>query len=162
MTLPVTSLTESEINPELMVKAFFGPHHPLFSLCAIHVKAVKDGHGEMSMPFSDALADHRGALHRGMMVTLLDTCCGLSIFSALKSMEPIATIDLRVDYLAEIPPATGLTAVVDYVGRTDTSAFITGQAFADGHAKPIATVAGLFAIGTMGPSFDKNLSEQKA
>ena len=49
MTLPVTSLTESEINPELMVKAFFGPHHPLFSLCAIHVKAVKDGHGEMSM-----------------------------------------------------------------------------------------------------------------
>lgn len=93
----------SHMKPQLdqaaMAKAFFGSQHPLFNALGVDVVAVADAKAEMVMPFSEALADGLGALHRGTLVTLLDTTCGLAIFSALRSLRPIATIDLRVDYL---------------------------------------------------------------
>ena len=90
----------SHMKPELdqaaMAKAFFGSQHPLFNAFGIDVVAVVDARAEMTMPFSETLADGHRALHRGTLVTLLDTTCGLAIFSALRSLRPIATIDLRV------------------------------------------------------------------
>jgi len=138
----------------MMAKAFFGTNHPLFDMFNINIGTVSDGHAEMSMPFSEQLSDRKGSLHRGALVTLLDTTCGLSIFSSLESLKPIATIDLRVDFLRSIPYAVGLNAIVDCIGRTDTVAFITGRAVAEESGEILATVAGSFAIGTMGPAFD--------
>ncbi len=146
----------SKHGPELttMATAFFGSHHPLFNTFGVETKLVGNGHAEMSMPYSVNLSDRRGALHRGTLVTLLDTTCGLAIFSALGSLKPIATIDLRVDFLRRIPIGTGLRAVVDCIGRTETVAYISGLGYAIGSDEPIAMVAGSFAIDTMGPSFD--------
>ncbi|MCD6060451.1 MAG: hypothetical protein K0R03_343 [Moraxellaceae bacterium] len=135
-------------------KVFFGSHHPLFKTMGIDIARIDNGKAEMTMPFSMQLSDHRGALHRGALVTLLDTTCGLAIFSALQTMRPIATIDLRVDYLRPTPTGVGLRAVVDCVATTATVAFIVGKALAEGQEEPVATVAGSFAIDTMGPSFD--------
>jgi uncharacterized protein (TIGR00369 family) len=137
-------------------QVFFGNNHPLFSSMGIRVVGLDSPHAEMSMPFSAAFSDFNGALHRGAMVTLLDTTCGLAIFSKLKSMRPIATIDLRVDYLRPIPVGAGLRAIVECVATTDTIAFILGRALADGTDEPVATVSGSFAIDTMGPSFDRS------
>jgi uncharacterized protein (TIGR00369 family) len=137
-----------------MAKAFFGNHHPLFNSFGVEIGQVGKGSAEMSMPFSGNLADHRGALHRGTLVTLLDTTCGLAIFSALGTLRPIATIDLRVDFLSRVPVGVGLRAVVECVGRTDTVAYIAGRGYADGSDEPVAMVSGSFAIDTMGPSFD--------
>ena len=145
----------SNIAPHLMMaKAFFGTNHPLFDTFKIDIGIVNDGHAEMSMPFSEQLSDRRGSLHRGVLVTLLDTTCGLSIFSSLGSLKPIATIDLRVDFMRSIPPAAGLKAGVDCIGKTDTVAFISGRAFAEDSGELLAMVAGSFAIGTMGPTLD--------
>lgn len=148
----------SHLKPELdhaaMAKAFFGSQHPLFNAFGIEVVAVADARAEMTMPFSETLADGRGALHRGTLVTLLDTTCGLAIFSALRSLRPIATIDLRVDYLRPIPAGSGLRAVVECIGWTDSVAFISGRGYAPGDDMPLATVTGSFAIDTLGPAFD--------
>lgn len=148
----------SHLKPELdhaaMAKAFFGSQHPLFNAFGIEVVAVADASAEMTMPFSGMLADGRGALHRGTLVTLLDTTCGLAIFSALRSLRPIATIDLRVDYLRPIPAGSGLRAVVECIGWTDSVAFIAGRGYAPGDETPLATVTGSFAIDTLGPAFD--------
>lgn len=148
----------SHMKPELdqaaMAKAFFGSQHPLFNAFGIDVVAVVDARAEMTMPFSETLADGHRALHRGTLVTLLDTTCGLAIFSALRSLRPIATIDLRVDYLRAIPAGSGLRAVVECIGWTDSVAFVSGRAYAAGDEMPLATVTGSFAIDTLGPAFD--------
>ncbi|MFZ5560547.1 MAG: PaaI family thioesterase [Pseudomonadota bacterium] len=144
---------ELELDHAAMARAFFGSQHPLFGAFGIDVVAVADARAEMTMPFSEKLADGRGALHRGPLVTLLDTTCGLAIFSALRSLRPIATIDLRVDYLRPIPAGSGLRAVVECIGWTDSVAFIAGRGYALGDEKPLATVNGSFAIDTLGPAF---------
>ena len=56
--------------------------------------------------------------------------------------------------MRSIPPAAGLKAVVDCIGKTDTVAFISGRAFAEDSGELLAMVAGSFAIGTMGPTLD--------
>lgn len=137
-----------------MARAFFGSNHPLFNSFGVEICEVAKGRAEMRMPYAANLSDRRGALHRGTLVTLLDTTCGLAIFSALGTMKPIATIDLRVDFLRRIPGGAGLRAVVDCVGRTETVAYIAGRGYADGSDEPVAMVAGSFAIDTLGPSFD--------
>ena len=143
-----------ELDHATMAKAFFGSQHPLFNAFGIEVAAVADAKAEMTMPFSEMFSDSRGALHRGTLVTLLDTTCGLAIFSALCSLRPIATIDLRVDYLRAIPVRSGLHAVVECIGWTDSVAFITGRGYALGDEMPLATVTGSFAINTLGPAFN--------
>ncbi|MBT9610807.1 MAG: PaaI family thioesterase [Aquabacterium sp.] len=135
-------------------KVFFGSNHPLFKTMDIDIASIDNGKAEMTMPFSMQLSDHRGALHRGALVTLLDTTSGLAIFSALQTLQPIATIDLRIDYLRSIPAGVGVRAVVDCIATTATVAFIVGKALAEGQDEPVAMVAGSFAIDTMGPSFD--------
>jgi uncharacterized protein (TIGR00369 family) len=145
---------KQELDHAAMAKAFFGSQHPLFNAFGIEVVTVANARAEMTMPFSKTLADGHGALHRGTLVTLLDTTCGLAIFSALGSLRPIATIDLRVDYLRPIPAGSGLRAVVECTGWTDGVAFIAGRGYAPGDELPLATVSGCFAIDTLGPAFD--------
>jgi uncharacterized protein (TIGR00369 family) len=137
-----------------LAKFYFGSQHPLFRTFGIQIVRVAAGKAVMQMPHSPRLADRRSALHRGALVTLLDTTCGLAIFSALDSLRPIATIDLRVDFLRTIPPHAGLVADVECVGRTDRIAYITGRGHSSSDDEPIALVAGSFAIDTFGPSFE--------
>lgn len=136
-----------------MAQFYFGSQHPLFRTFGIQIVRVAAGKAVMQMPHSPHLTDKRSALHRGALVTLLDTTCGLAIFSALDTLRPIATIDLRVDFLRPIPPNAGLVADVECVGRTDRIAYIMGKGHTSGDEEPIALVAGLFAIDTFGPSF---------
>lgn len=137
------------------VKTFFGGNHPLFSLMGVRVERFDAGHAELVMPYSDILADHRGALHRGALVTLLDTTCGVAIFSAQSSRRQIATIDLRVDYLRPIPPGVGVRADVTCVAMNETVAYVTGRGLADDSGELLATLAGTFAIDTLGPAFGR-------
>ncbi len=136
-----------------MAEAFFGVHHPLFSSMHIGIGRVEKGLAEMRMPFSAHLADDAGALHRGALVTLLDTTCGLAIFAALGTFRPIATVDLRVDYLREIDPGVAIRAHVECVGMTGHMAYIQGRVMQEDDEAPLAIAAGSFALNTMGPAF---------
>ena len=147
-------------NYNRMAKTFFGSQHPLFRTFSIEIVRVAAGKAVMKMPYSPGLADKRAALHRGALVTLLDTACGLAIFSALDSLRPIATIDLRVDFLRTIPPNTGLVAEIECVGKTDRIAYIMGKGYATDDDEPIALVAGSFAIDTLGPSFGSAAAQE--
>lgn len=157
----MTLMSSTNDDYNRFAKSFFGEQHPLFRTFGIEIVRVASGRAEMRMPFSPRLADKRSAVHRGALVTLLDTTCGLAIFSALDSLQPIATIDLRVDFLHEIPPNAGLVADVECVGRTPRIAYIMGKGYAQGDDEPIALVAGSFAIDTMGPSFHALAAERK-
>lgn len=138
-----------------IARRYFGTQHPLFRVMGVDIVGVEKGRAECSMPCTPAMQDHRGALHRGAMVTLLDNTCGLAIFAALGTVKPIATIDLRVDYLRPLPPGAGIRCIVECIARTETVAFISGRALTlDEASIPLAAVSGSFAIDTLGPPLD--------
>src|SRR5947199_4821075 len=46
----------------------------------------------------------RGVLHGGAITSLMDATCGASVFFKMKAPVPIATLDLRIDYLRPAEP----------------------------------------------------------
>jgi len=114
-----------------VVAQYFGAQHPLFRAVGIRVLGTDGGAAAMAIPWSPRMGDARGALHRGAMVTMLDSACGFAIFLALGRVAPVATIDLRVDYLREIPPATGIRCRVHCLQHTPAVAWIQGEAVTD-------------------------------
>ncbi|MES3040681.1 MAG: PaaI family thioesterase [Pseudomonadota bacterium] len=137
-----------------MAKTFFGTSHPLFNAFGIEVEEIGKGRAVMSMPCSVDLSNRRGGLHRGVIVTLLDTNCGLAIFSRLGDMRPIATIDLRVDFIKEAPAGAGVRGEVECYAVKGNVAYVRGQVVACSDHALLASVSGSFAVGTLGPAFD--------
>lgn len=101
---------------------------------------------ELQLPWREDLLgeEDRHVLASGPIISLLDMASGLSIWTALKSFTPVATLDLRVDYQR---PARERSAVIGWVEcyrTTRSAAFVRGIAH-DGDANdPVATMAGVF------------------
>ncbi|MBP6847442.1 MAG: PaaI family thioesterase, partial [Kofleriaceae bacterium] len=89
-----------------------------------------------------------GVLHGGAITALLDACAGAAVFAALPQLQPIATLDLRIDYLRPAEPGRDVWAEATCHHTSKNVAFVRALAFhADGEA-PIATAAGTFMIAT--------------
>ena len=60
-----------------------------------------------------ATGKHRnpwGTVHGGLMASLIDSACGLSVWPHLKKGEVIATVSLHMDYMAPTNPGDTITA----------------------------------------------------
>lgn len=150
-------MTEPNFNSAnlLAAKAFFGAGHPLFGAFGINVERADQEGAVMTMPCVADLCDRHGAPHRGAITTLLDTACGLAIFARLGDMRPIATIDLRVDFIAAAAAGEGVRSEVTCIAVAGDVAYVRGEASGCISANMLASVSGSFAIGTLGPSFDR-------
>ena len=91
-----------------------------------------------------------GVLHGGVITTLMDAACGASVFFALKASKPIATLDLRIDYLGPGTPGRDVFARAECFKTTHNVAFVRAMAFHDDLSDPIAAASGTFMISTQG------------
>lgn len=141
----------------LAANSFFGAAHPLFEAFGIKMEEAASGGAIMSMPCVPDACDHHGVLHRGAIATLLDTTCGLAIFIRLGDMRPIATIDLRVDFITMPDVGEEVYCKVVCFAVEGDIAYVRGEAFGRVGGGVLASVSGSFAIGTLGPSFDRSI-----
>lgn len=89
-----------------------------------------------------------GVLHGGAITALLDGCAGAAVFASLPQMQPIATLDLRIDYLRPAEPPRDVIAIATCHHMSKNVAFVRAVAFHDDEAQPIATAAATFMLGT--------------
>jgi uncharacterized protein (TIGR00369 family) len=89
-----------------------------------------------------------GVLHGGVVTTLLDSTAGAAVLSRLGTPMPIATLDLRIDYLRPSTPRKTLRAKVECFKMTHHVAFARGIAYNDDESDPVASVAGTFMLRT--------------
>ncbi len=90
-------------------------------------------------------------LHGGAITTLLDACCGASVYFRLKAPLPIATLDLRVDFFGKAPARRDVYARAQCHHVTRTVGFVRATAWAEGEeAAPFAAATATFALGTRG------------
>ena len=93
----------------------------------------------------------RGVIHGGIVTVLLDTVSGGAIYLAIRRFTPIATLDLRIDYLKPARPKTAIYAKAHCYRVTRNVAFTHGVAYQDSEDDPIAQAAGSFMLSTGGP-----------
>jgi uncharacterized protein (TIGR00369 family) len=116
----------------------------------IQIVELGDGFSRYRLPYDARLAGNpdNGVLHGGVITALLDACCGSAAFSALPEPQPIATLDLRIDYLSPAAPGRDVVAHATCTKVTRNVAFVRATAYQDDEASPIATAAGTFMIAT--------------
>jgi len=89
-----------------------------------------------------------GALHTGVLLSLIDTVAGLAVFCALPEVEEIATLDLRLDSFRPSTPEQDIYAMAECYCLTETVAFIRGSIYHHNPESQIAScVASFFRSG---------------
>ena len=74
------------------------------------------------------LADvERGRLHTGVMTSLIDSACGLAAVASVGHPTSVATLDLRVDYLASAQAGLDLVCEASCYRMTRSIAFLRAK-----------------------------------
>jgi uncharacterized protein (TIGR00369 family) len=91
-----------------------------------------------------------GVIHGGAITALLDGASGAAVFAALRELVPIATLDLRIDYLRPAEADRTVFARARCYKMTKNVAFTRAVAYHDDEADPIAHAVGTFMVSTAG------------
>lgn len=102
------------------------------------------------LPYDERLVGNpdTGVLHGGAITALLDGASGSAVFAALDEFVPIATLDLRIDYLRPAEAGHPVHARATCYKMTRNVAFTRAVAYHDDPDDPIAHSVGTFMLST--------------
>jgi uncharacterized protein (TIGR00369 family) len=105
---------------------------------------------ELAIPYNPELVSDSatGILASGPIFTLMDMATSLSIWLKTGTIQPQATLDLRIDYLRPAKPGQTVIGHGECYHITRSIAFIRGHAHDGDPEKPIAHVAGTYFFTT--------------
>lgn len=143
-----------------VVSAFANIPHS--RLLGIRLDEVRRGSGSMSLGFDEKLIGNARTrvVHSGVITALLDTLCGLVVMTKVPEGTPLATLDLRIDYLRPATPGQTIRASAECYKVTANVAFVRGAAFNAGSEDTIAHCTGTFMLG--GAGFSSNPAVEQA
>ena len=108
--------------------------------CGLRISKLDASGAEAVLPYRpEWLGDiERGLIHTGVITTLVDTVAGLAAFVAAGKYEPIATLDLRMDYLRSARPGHDLTSRAECYRLTRSIAFVKASVWQEREDEPVA------------------------
>ncbi len=86
----------------------------------------------------------------GLVTAMLDHVGGLAVWVALGGFRPIATLDLRIDYMRAARPRADLLSEARCYRLTRTIGFVRAWAFEDDPADPVAAAQSTYVIDSNG------------
>jgi uncharacterized protein (TIGR00369 family) len=103
---------------------------------------------ELALPWREELVGvpETGVLASGVIVSLLDTAGGASVWMKLGQFVPIVTLDLRIDYMRPATRGETVIARCECVKMTRQVAFVRGVAHGGDADRPIAHCASTFML----------------
>jgi|UniRef100_E6XH20 uncharacterized protein (TIGR00369 family) len=88
-----------------------------------------------------------------ILYSLADSAGGLAVIARVRELMPIATLDLRMDYLRPANGGLSLLAVATCRHLTDQIAFIDCDIFCEADSELLATAKATFMRNTHGQQF---------
>ncbi len=144
------------------LSAYFGSGHDeaidtIPHAASLGMKVVELGpcRAILTLPYSNILIGDptRGVVFGGVITTLIDQALGLAVSCSLEDVRPIATLDLRIDYLRPAEPGRDLIGRGDCYRITRSVGFARGIAYETSESDPFATCLATFMLcSSMGDS----------
>lgn len=128
----------------------FADNVPHNHALGIVIEAVEDRTARFRLPYRADLVGNpeTGVLHGGAITALLDACSGAAVFATLERLQPIATLDLRIDYLRPAEPGQDVWAEATCYHVTTNVAFARARAYHVEDDAAIASATATFMIAT--------------
>jgi uncharacterized protein (TIGR00369 family) len=140
----------SDDNDKIRVSRGFIDGIPHNRALGMKVVEMRRAEATLELPYDEKLVGNpdTGVLHGGAITALVDACSGAAVFAALTDWKPIATLDLRIDYLRGGEVGRAIQCRARCYRLTHNVAFTRAVAFHDDESDPIATSMGTFMLGT--------------
>lgn len=136
---------------------------PYTGLLGMEAVSASDNGCVIALPYRDELVGDpdSGVLHGGAITALMDVCFGFAVYFRIKKFVPMATLDLRIDYLRPAQPHRKVYATASCYKLTQELAFVRGQAYDDlpdnpndtPTDNPVSTSVGIFMLTAGKPAF---------
>ena len=84
----------------------------------------------------------------GVVTALLDNGCGMAVWDRLNAFKPIATLDLRIDYMRPALPGKDLLVTALCYKLTRSIGFVRGFAYDASPDDPVAAAQAAFVISS--------------
>jgi uncharacterized protein (TIGR00369 family) len=135
-------------NAASVGRAAFASPIPHVAELGIETVEIANGRALMRLPWQPHLVGNpeTGVLHGGVVTTLIDSVCGMACLTALEKPQPIATLDLRIDYLRPATPKRDLFAAAEAYKVTRQVVFLRATAYQDGPDDLVAAAVGTFML----------------
>ncbi|MHB8528575.1 MAG: PaaI family thioesterase [Caulobacteraceae bacterium] len=119
---------------------------PQSAALGMQLVSVTPGSGVMKVPYREDLVGDpaTGVLAGGVITSLLDHVCGLSVGSLHRGGT--ATLDLRIDYMRPAQPRRDVLAAAHCYKLTHSIGFVRASAYESDPADPIATAQAAFVL----------------
>lgn len=139
-------------NAQEALRRIFTQAIPHVRELGITVNSITPDATVVRLPYrSDWLGDiERGLIHTGVISTLVDTASGLAVFAKLATFEPIATLDLRMDYLRVALRDKDLHCRAECYRVTSHIAFVRATAWQNDEQTPVAISQSVFMRSSQG------------
>jgi uncharacterized protein (TIGR00369 family) len=133
-----------------LIAKLFASMSPHVRRLGFQVISIKGGVCVARVPYSDDLIGDpiRKVVHGGVVTSLLDTTGGAAVLSAVGKPLPLATLDLRIDYLRPSAPGRDIHAKVECYKTTYNIAFARGVAYDRDESDPVAAMAATYMLRT--------------
>ena len=125
--------------------------HPIFSRLSLQATRIARGEAAFTLVVPDDFSEGN-AIHGGIFTILLDTILAYTVWTRLEKFMPIATINLKTDYLGLAQPSQRIACTARCEGISDAVAFCSGKAVMQHTGDVVAMAEGTFMVGTKGRS----------
>ena len=114
--------------------------------------AIDIGRATLSLPYDERLIGNAETkvLHGGVLTALLDQASGLAAVSSFDNTMPVATLDLRIDYMRAGTPGKTIIAEAHAYKTTTHIAFVRAVAHEGDVDNPIASSQASFMTTSSG------------
>ena len=89
--------------------------------CGLVLESLEEGRCELRLALEAEHANAYGALHGGVVATLVDTASGVAAWSLAGKGERVSTVELKLNFISGVPAMEGelkAVGVVLHRGRT--------------------------------------------
>ncbi len=114
----------------------------------VKVEEISETDVAMRLPYDKRFVGNpvSGVLHGGIITTLIDSASGMCIYVKMQKYIPIATLDLRIDYLKAAEPGRDVIARATCYKLSRQIAFVRAIAYHDDPDDPIANSVSTFML----------------
>ena len=142
---------EAPLDPdlEMRISEAIALHVPHNRALGMRLVSASSGRVTLALPYDERLVGNplTRVLHGGAITALLDATCGTAVFLKLREPIPVATLDLRIDYLRPATPDQEVHACAECFRATHHVAFVRCEAFhPDAPEDRVAVANGTFMV----------------
>ncbi len=112
--------------------------------------SCSDGGITMRLPYrADLVGDpETRVIASGVVTAVLDNCSGMAVWERTNEFKPIATLDLRIDYMRAAVPDMDLLVTARCYKLTRSVGFVRAFAYEESPDDPVAAAQSAFIIAS--------------